>query len=82
MEPLGPRRMRLVYSFFRPAGVSEKDFEATFEYGMEVSREDQWITPLVQKNLEAGVYEKGPLSPKHENGVYYFHELVRAALAN
>jgi choline monooxygenase len=49
---------------------------------MEVSREDQWITPLVQKNLEAGVYEKGPLSPKHENGVYYFHELVRAALAN
>ena len=82
MEPLGPRRMRLVYSFFRPAGVSEQDFEATFDYGMEVSKEDQWITPLVQENLEAGVYEKGPLSPRHENGVYYFHELVRDALAS
>ena len=82
MEPLGPRRVRLVYSFFRPAGVSEQDFEETFDYGMEVSKEDQWITPLVQENLEAGVYEKGPLSPRHENGVYYFHELVRDALAS
>ena len=82
MEPLGARRMRLSYSFFRPAGVSEADFEATFDYGMDVSKEDQWITPIIQENLEAGVYDKGPLSPRHENGVYYFHELVRQALAD
>ena len=35
----------------------------------------------VQNNLASGYYDRGPLSPRHENGVAYFHDLVRDALA-
>jgi choline monooxygenase len=41
--------------------------------------EDFAICEAVQRNLEAGVYDKGPLNPRHENGVRHFHDLVRAA---
>ena len=82
MEPVGPRQTRLVYDYWKPDSVSQADFEATLEYGVQVSKEDQWITPIIQKNLEAGVYEQGPLSPRHENGVYYFHEMVREAVGS
>ena len=82
MEPVGPRQTRLVYDYWRPDSVSMEDFEATLEYGVQVSKEDQWITPIIQENLEAGVYEAGPLSPLHENGVFYFHELVREAVGS
>ena len=82
MEPAGPSRTRLVYHYWRPDTVSAEDFEATVAYGRLVSEEDQWIVPLIQQNLEAGVYEAGPLSPRHENGVFHFHEMVRAALGS
>ena len=82
MEPVGHDRTRLVYDYYRPASVSPEEFEATVAYGVEVSEEDQWITPIIQQNLEAGVYDRGPLSPRHENGVFYFHEMVRAALGS
>ena len=82
MEPVGPRQTRLVYDYWRPDSVSAEDFEATLEYGVQVSKEDQWITPIIQENLEAGVYDAGPLSPRHENGVFYFHEMVREAVGS
>ena len=80
MEPVGPCQTRLVYDYWKPDSVSQQDFEATLEYGLQVSKEDQWITPIIQENLVAGVYEAGPLSPLHENGVHYFHEMVREAV--
>ena len=82
MEPVGHDRTRLVYDYYRPDSVSPEDFEATVAYGVEVSEEDQWITPIIQENLDAGVYDAGPLSPRHENGVFHFHEMVRAALGS
>ena len=82
MEPVGPGQTRLVYDYWRPDGVSPEEFEATLDYGIQVSKEDQWIVPLIQENLEAGVYEAGPLSPRHENGLHHFHEMVREALGS
>ncbi len=82
MEPVGPRQTRIVYHFYRPNEVSAEDFEAIVAYGIQISQEDQWIVPLIQQNLEAGVYERGPLSPRHESGVFHFHEMVRAALGS
>jgi choline monooxygenase len=80
MEPLGARRTRLVYSHFRPASVSSEAFRRTIDYAWQVSTEDQWIAPLVQDNLERGIYQRGPLNPRHENGVAYMQNLVREAL--
>jgi choline monooxygenase len=47
---------------------------------VEVLDEDRIICEAVQRNLEAGVYEVGVLSPRHENGVAAFHEWLRASL--
>ena len=81
IEPLGARCARLVYAYFRPADADPDVFEKeTVDYAVQVSREDQAITPQVQRNLEAGVYRAGPLSPRQENGVLHFHDQVRAAL--
>jgi len=35
----------------------------------------------VQRNLDAGIYETGRLSPKHERGVAWFQREVSRALA-
>jgi choline monooxygenase len=34
----------------------------------------------VQRNLNAGVYERGPLSPKYEAAVKSFQDMVRGEL--
>lgn len=44
------------------------------------AEENIGIVEVVQQNLNAGVYERGPLSPRHENGLFHFHEMVRAAV--
>ena len=80
MEPAGHTQTRLVYHYYRPDSVSVEAFEATVTYGTLVSEEDQWIVPLIQQNLDAGVYDREPLSPRHESGVFHFHKTVRAAL--
>jgi hypothetical protein len=36
----------------------------------------------VQHNLKAGIYRDGPLSPRHEDGVRYFQDMVRQSLGN
>ncbi len=81
VEPLGPHRCRIHYSHFRPGGMDPEDYEKqVVQYGWEISEEDQDLTPSVQQNLEAGVYEAGPLSPRHENGLWHLHQMVRTAL--
>ena len=45
-----------------------------------VTMEDVQICEAVQKNLEAGVYTAGRLSPRKEGGVHYFQSLVRNAM--
>jgi choline monooxygenase len=81
--PLGPRRTRLVYNFFfadvAPAAmVGHRD---TIARNCQVVREDFGICESAQANLESGVFERGPLSPRHEQGVRHFHDLLRRSLA-
>jgi len=44
-----------------------------------VLEQDRRIVEAVQRNLEAGTYRGGVLSPRHENGVRQFQDLVRGA---
>lgn len=46
----------------------------------KVMDEDIAICELVQRNLAAGVYPGGQLSPAQEPGTVYFQQLVRSAL--
>ncbi|MBI2256865.1 MAG: aromatic ring-hydroxylating dioxygenase subunit alpha [Proteobacteria bacterium] len=80
--PHAPRLTTLHYNFYFQ-DISDALAEAqqkTIDINVQIVREDFGICEDAQDNLEAGVYERGPLSPKHEMGVKYYHDEVRQAL--
>jgi phenylpropionate dioxygenase-like ring-hydroxylating dioxygenase large terminal subunit len=81
--PVAENRTRLVYSFFfRDVSDAAKEAnERTIETNCDIVREDFGICERSQANLEAGIFQRGPLSPRHEVGVRYFHDRVRQAMA-
>jgi choline monooxygenase len=80
--PMGHGRTRLVYSFFfadtSPAAMARH--EETIARNIAIVREDYAICEQTQANLDAGVYDRGPLSPRHEDGVRYFHAMLRQSI--
>jgi hypothetical protein len=45
----------------------------------EILDEDQDMCEVVQKNLDGGIYQAGPLSPKHEVCLDWFQSKVERA---
>ncbi len=79
--PLSASRTRLAYTFrFRP-DYTAAEIDTFKAFVQEITREDVTVCERVQQNLAAGVFEKGVLVPERENGVQYFHALLRQALA-
>lgn len=79
MTAVGPAHTRLDYFyFFDPACAHE--LPALFEFSDLVTVQDLQICEEVQRNLEAGVYQGGVLSPKHEQGVAWFQDRVAERL--
>jgi choline monooxygenase len=79
MSPMGPESMRLEYLFFFRDGTDEER-EAALAMSRQVTAEDRAICEAVQRNLAAGSYRTGRLSPRHEGGVFAFQSRVRAWL--
>ena len=83
VKPLGPGAVRLSRWFWcdeaqaQTLGVSSDQAIAASRQVME---EDLAICEAVQRNLEAGVYSTGRMSPTEEPGTIYFQHLVREAL--
>lgn len=78
MTPIGPTRTRLDYFyFFDPARRAELD--AMFKVSDLVTAQDLQVCEEVQRNLEAGIYRRGVLSPKHEIGIAWFQDRIAAA---
>lgn len=77
--PTGPEtcELRYCYLFNDVTEAAAKDNQQAIDLSFLVTQEDIDICEIVQKNLSAGVYQTGELSPRHENGVVYFHDLVR-----
>ena len=79
MTAVGPAETRLDYFyFFDPAHTDE--LPAMFEFSNLVTAQDVMVCEEVQRNLEAGVYQGGVLSPKHEQGVAWFQDRIAAGL--
>ena len=78
--PAGPDRTTIVYTYFftEPGTVAAKESE---RLSLLLMDEDRAMCEAVQRNLDAGVYDTGRLSPRHEGGVAQFQDLLRAALA-
>jgi choline monooxygenase len=73
MQPLGPDRTRLDYLYFHEAG---DDMAAILEASDQLTGQDRDICEAVQRNLNAGVYQTGVLSPRHEGAVGWFQNRI------
>lgn len=84
MLPMGLNVTRLVYDYYLTAEIAANEAERQRIMAMSgiVTAEDKWICERVQANIEAGIYEAGVFSPRHEAGVAWFQRLVGAAVAS
>ena len=82
MWPLDHRRTQLDYLYFFPGGTAQSEIDRAAASSEKTTMEDLWITEHVQRNLNAGIYETGRLSPRHEQGVRWFQEELRRAIGN
>ena len=80
MTPVGPAETQLDYFYyFDPARTQE--LAAMFLVSDRVTAQDKQVCEEVRRNLEAGVYRGGVLSPKHEQPVEWFQTRVAEAYA-
>lgn len=70
---------RLIYNFYF-ADPAAPENERIIETNCQIVREDFGICEIAQGNLEAGIYDRGPLSPRQESGVRHFHEMLECSL--
>jgi choline monooxygenase len=78
--PLGPTQVRVMYRYFyRDPGQHDPEVERMSKTILE---EDRVICEAVQRNLEAGIYDTGRLSPRHEPGVEAFQRWVADDVRN
>lgn len=80
--PVGHDRTLVVYWYFFSASADRGDIESSRKLSMSLMDEDRAICEAVQRNLDAGVYDRGPLSPRHEAGVAAFQRWVRQAVGD
>lgn len=83
IEPLGAGRMRHVnwYLFGDLSPATRPERDRITEWAIEIVSEDIAVVTGVQRNLNAGVYDRGRLSPKHEHALKGFQDMVRRSLA-
>ena len=72
MTPVGPGRVRLDYLFLSDRG--EGALGEALTASDRLTAEDAAICEAVQLNLEAGAYDRGVLSPRHEAAVAWFQD--------
>jgi choline monooxygenase len=82
MVPLSLGVTRLIYDFYLTAEAAADPVkrQSVISTSAIVTGEDKWICERVQANIEAGIYEAGVLSPRHEVGVAWFQQFVAAAV--
>ena len=80
--PLYASRTRQEYDVYKlnTASASAEKHERMVKFYQKVVDEDFAPCEGVQRNLERGVWEKGPLHPFHEEGVRAFQGYVLGAL--
>jgi choline monooxygenase len=78
--PFDLTRTRLDYLFVFTEDADEADIERQIAQSIVTTNEDLAICEAVQRNLDAGVYRTGRLSPKHEQGVAWFQREISRVL--
>ena len=78
--PRGFGRVDVLLDYYFAPGTPDADVKRAVKSSEEITAEDVAICEAVQRNLDAGRYQSGMLSPRHENGVAAFQRLVQQAL--
>ncbi len=81
VNPLGVAATRLTYTFHFRKDSSEELIGEFTDFVEQVTSEDINICEAVHRNMESGIFRQGVLHATRENGVAYFHSLVRAAVS-
>ena len=79
MTAVGPAETRLDYFYFFDP-VQTDALPEMLKFSDLVTAQDLQVCEEVQRNLEAGIYSGGVLSPKHETGVAWFQDRLAGAL--
>lgn len=77
--PVSPTTCHVVYDYF---ARDPDDVDAMVKLSNEVLDEDQAMCEAVQRNLQAGVYGLGRLSPRHEQSLSWFQGRITRALGS
>ena len=79
--PISPDRTRVHFDIYvdPQAELSEAQKAATSKGVKDLVSEDMAISEAVHANLASGVFPGGPLSPRHEEGIALFHDMLRKA---
>lgn len=74
MAPMGLSSTRLIYDYYLPPAIAAnaQAVQRILSTSAIVTAEDKSICEKVQINIDAGIYDQGVLSPKHEAGVGWF----------
>jgi choline monooxygenase len=73
--PRGHNEIDLFFEyFFQP---DAPDIDRIHAMNETVAEEDVRICEAVQRNLESGIYSEGLLSPKWEEPLLVFHDMIR-----
>ena len=78
---MGPNFCKVEFEYY----IADEDLWDQFgkdELAEKTEREDEFVVEAVQKGLKSRFYKNGRYSPKMENGVYYFHKILREQLYN
>lgn len=75
--PTGPNTTEIRYIYLFHKDASKESIEHAINTSRSVTKEDIDICEAVQKGLEGGSYHQGILSPRHEQGVRHFQNLIR-----
>jgi choline monooxygenase len=79
--PTGPESCSVSYSHFF-TDPSAPDIAEVIALADTVMEQDRRMVESVQRNLRAGTYDVGVLSPRHEGGLLQFQDLLRARAAH
>ncbi len=79
LDPVGPGATQERCSWLLPPSTIEADadtFEGTKSFWLDINREDIEIVQRGQRGLERGAVAPGPLSPRFEEPLHRFHNML------
>ncbi len=80
VESENPNHVRSKNWAWYCSSLNDEERHDSFEWARQIVQEDFGICAQVTKNMRAGVYDPGPLSPKMEPHVVRFQQIIRECL--